>query len=81
MPEHTPVTVALLDAHLNPIREDIRQLVSDQREFAEFMTGAIASQVFQTRLVKSRQFWVGVAVAMATGLVTAAGVILQLASR
>ena len=79
MPEHTPVTVALLDAHLGPIREDIRQLVKDQCEFAEFMTGAIASQRFQAKIIKSRQFWIGACVAMFTGLVAAAGVIVQLA--
>jgi hypothetical protein len=58
------VTSAELDAHLRPMREDIRQLVNDQREFAEFMSGAINSRSIQERVHKSRQFWMGFGVSM-----------------
>jgi len=79
MPSRTPVTAALLEAHLNPIREDIRQLSRDQREFAEFMTGAITSRAIQQTVMKSRHFWIGAAAAMFAGLVSAAGVIVAIA--
>lgn len=59
-----PVTSAELDAHLGPIREDVRALVKDQREFAEFMTGAISSRAIQESIRKSRHFWIGVALSM-----------------
>jgi len=58
------VTSAELDAHLTPIREDIRELVKDQRDFAEFMTGAISSQTIQETVRKSRHFWIGSALSL-----------------
>lgn len=76
-----PVTAAELDAHLTPMREDIKTLVTDQKEFAEFMTGAIVSQSIQQRVVKSRHFWIGIALSSFVLLVTAAGVIVNLSSR
>ena len=72
------VTSAELDAHLRPMREDIRQLVSDQREFAEFMTGSVKSRALQEAVIKSRHFWIGAATAMFGGLIAAAGLIAQL---
>jgi len=63
-----PVTSAELDAHLTPIREDIRRLVTDQREFAEFMTGAITSRGIQQTVMKSRHFWIGTALSFGTML-------------
>ena len=74
-----PVTSAELDAHLTPIREDVKQLVHDQRDFAEFMTGAIASTRIQAKVMRSRHFWIGMSVAMFGGLCTAAGVIVAVA--
>ena len=68
-----PVTSAELDAHLDPMRRDIRQLVKDQQEFAEFMTGAISSRAIQESVRKSRHFWIGFAlsaVTIALGAVT-----------
>lgn len=76
-----PVTAAELDAHLTPMREDISTLVSDQREFAEFMTGAIVSRAIQEKVLKSRHFWLGFALSATVLLVTAAGVIINLSSR
>ena len=73
-----PVTSAELDAHLRPMREDIRKLVADQSAFAEFMTGALVSRKIQERIIKSRHFWMGAAVAMFGGLATAAGVIVAI---
>lgn len=70
-----PVTAAELDAHLIPMREDISQLVNDQRGFAEFMTGAIISQKIQQRIIQSRHFWIGTAVALAAMLTTAIGIL------
>jgi hypothetical protein len=61
------------------MREDIRALVTDQREFAEFMTGAINSRSIQETVRRSRHFWMGVSVAMFGGLATAAGVIVAIA--
>jgi len=72
-----PVTSAELDAHLTPIREDIRRLVTDQREFAEFMTGAITSRSIQQGVMKSRHFWLGTALSFGTML---AGAVLLLVS-
>ena len=66
-----PVTSAELDAHLRPMREDIRQLVDDQRSFAEFMTGAISSRSIQETVRKSRHFWLGTALSFGTMLVGA----------
>lgn len=66
-----PVTSAELDAHLGPMREDIRTLTTDQREFAEFMTGAVNSRAIQETVRQSRHFWMGTAVALA-GVVIAA---------
>jgi hypothetical protein len=74
-----PVTSAELDAHLTPIREDVRQLVADQRAFAEFMTGAITSRTIQQSVMRSRHFWIGASTAMFAGLATAAGVIVAIA--
>ena len=71
-----PVTAAELDAHLTPMREDIKTLVSDQKEFAEFMTGAIVSREIQQGVMKSRHFWIGTAVAMAAMLATILGIVL-----
>lgn len=59
-----PVTETLLEAHLQPMRDDIRQLVNDQRAFAQFMTGAVSSAALQENIRKSRHFWIGVAVSM-----------------
>ena len=70
-----PVTSAELDAHLHPIREDIAQLVKDQRDFAEFMTGAITSRSIQQTVMKSRHFWIGTALSFGTML---AGAVLLL---
>lgn len=63
------------------MREDIKTLVDDQRGFAEFMTGAIMSQKIQQGVIKSRHFWIGVALSACVLLVTAAGVIINLSSR
>lgn len=73
-----PVTAAELDAHLTPMRADIKELVSDQKAFAEFMTGAIVSRSIQERVLRSRHFWVGVAAAMFSGLIAAFALIIQL---
>lgn len=73
-----PVSSRELDAHLQPMREDIRALVRDQREFAEFMTGAINSRAIQLQVHKSRQFWIGVAVSMMGVSVAAVGLLLSL---
>ena len=70
-----PVTSAELDAHLTPIRDDIRELVKDQREFADFMTGAIVSREIQQGVMKSRHFWIGTALSFGTML---AGAVLLL---
>jgi len=72
-----PVTSAELDAHLRPMREDIRSLVKDQKDFAEFMTGAINSRAIQETVRKSRHFWIGSALSL--GMV-ALGAIALLAS-
>ena len=73
------VTSAELDAHLRPMRDDIRELVRVSREFQEFMTGAINSRAIQEKVGKSRHFWIGAAVAMFGGLAAAAGVIVAIA--
>jgi len=61
------------------MRSDIKQLVDDQRAFADFMTGAINSRAIQETVRASRHFWMGAAVAMFGGLATAAGVIVAIA--
>ena len=71
-----PVTAAELDAHLTPMREDIRTLVTDQREFAEFMTGAIVSREIQQSVMKSRHFWIGSALTLAAIFATLLGIYL-----
>lgn len=60
------ISSAELDAHLSPIREDIRRLVDDQRAFAEFMTGAISSRSIQEGVRKSRHFWMGFGLSMSS---------------
>lgn len=72
-----PVTSAELDAHLTPMREDIAQLVTDQREFAEFMTGAISSRAIQEKVRTSRHFWIGVALSAGTIAVGALAILLS----
>jgi hypothetical protein len=61
------------------MREDISSLVKDQKDFAEFMTGAITSRTIQQNVMRSRHFWIGAACAMFSGLVAAAGVIVAIA--
>lgn len=73
-----PVTEAELGAHLEPMREDIRELGNRQERFAEFMTGSIVSRAIQERVIKSRHFWLGASVAMFTGLVAALALIVQI---
>ena len=75
-----PVTSAELDAHLIPMRHDIQALERRFEEFGEFMTGAIASRTIQERIIKSRHFWIGAAIAMFSGLVAALGLIVHLSS-
>lgn len=70
-----PVTSAELDAHLQPMREDIRELVKDQREFAEFMTGAISSRAIQETVRKSRHFWIGAALSLGSVAIAALGLL------
>lgn len=73
-----PVSSAELDAHLRPMREDIRQLVNDQREFAEFMSGAINSRSVQEKVRQSRHFWFGAAVSMGGVAIGAIGLLIRL---
>lgn len=73
-----PVTVELLDAHLRPIREDVRGLEHKVDRLSEQITAATATARSHAALVKSRQFWVGTAVACGAGLVGAIALLVQL---
>lgn len=71
------VTSAELDAHLGPMRDDISQLVKDQREFAEFMTGAVNSRAIQEKVRTSRHFWIGAALSAGTTAIGALTILLS----
>lgn len=75
-----PVTSAELDAHLIPMRGDIKALERRFEEFGEFMAGAIVSQRIQQRVIKSRHFWIGAALALFSGLIAALGLIVHLSN-
>lgn len=72
------VTSAELDAHLTPMRQAIRDLIQDQKEFAEFMSGAIQSRDVQEKIRVSRHFWMGAAISFAGVAVGAIGLLLRL---
>lgn len=72
------ITSAELDAHLRPMRQDIRDLVDDQKAFAEFMSGAIQSRDVQERIRVSRHFWMGTAISFATVALAAIALLVRL---
>lgn len=62
------------------MREDIRDMDERQERFGEFMTGAITSQVIQEKVHKSRNFWMGFAIASVSTLIATLALLAQITS-